>query len=139
MYALVNNKTNKIVQTINAKYEIESNEDIQIYEITDELFNKFINSYEYELLFEDKKIQYEIPSNENDDSVKTECKMVKVLKDIKVLKTWDEWKKEQSLNPNISEEAVDEEKIAMAEAIVDLNSELEILKEKINKLEKEGK
>ena len=136
MYALVDSKTNKIVQTINTKYGIEINEDIKIYEITDELFNKFINSYEYELIFEEKEIQYEIPFN---DSVKTECKIVKVLKDIRILKTRDEWKKEQSLNPNISEEAVDEEKVAMAEAIVDLNSELEILKEKINKLEKEGK
>ncbi|NEZ47217.1 hypothetical protein FDF74_08345 [Clostridium niameyense] len=40
---------------------------------------------------------------------------------------------------NLILEKSDLEKVAMAEAIVDLNNEIEILKEKINKLEKEGK
>ncbi len=46
----------------------------------------------------------------------------------------EQQKQEQLLNPVIEEEPQDYEKVAMAEAIIDLTNEIEFLKSEINEL-----
>lgn len=113
MFIIVDKSINKIKQTIDKNYGMKTNENELLQEVNSNFIEKFNTAQDYTLIFADGKVT-----------------------DIKILKTWDEYKEEEQLNPRVIEEKVDVEKVTMASAIVDLNNRIVELENKL--LEKEG-
>lgn len=110
-YIITDSKLN-VLQTLNSEVEIDLDIDKtqRIFKIDNQLLiDKVNNAFKYSLILDD--------NNE--------------LIDIKVEKTMKEYEEDQKQNPTIVEEVVDEEKMAMAEAIVNLTMELEEIKTQI--------
>ena len=110
MFIIIDKTTKKIKQVININYGLQINNDEILQEVTNEFISKFYSSYDYKLIFD----------NEGN------------ITDITVIKTLEQHKEDQVSTPIIVEEVVDSEKVAMAEAIVNLTSEIENLKQQIN-------
>lgn len=115
MLIVYDNLNNKIINNFgtNSLYPdgnipIEEKENVLYIKINDnsKFAKDIINAYDYELILD-----------ENDHLV-----------DVVARKSFEQYKLEQQLNPTFSEEQVDEEKVSMAEAIVNLTMELELLK-----------
>lgn len=109
MFIIIDKTTNKIVQTIDKNYGIQVLENELLQEITNPiLINKINSRYEYTLITDSNGY----------------------VTDITVTKTLEQYQNEQA---NILVvEPVDQEKVAMAEAIIDLTSEIEEIKNKLN-------
>ena len=114
MLYIMTDKDLNILQTQYVKGDIDLNIPIDKSQLifktnNTDVIDKYNNAFEYSLIVDE----------ENE------------LIDIKVEKTNKEHEEEQKQNPTIVEEVVDEEKMAMAEAIVNLTMELEEIKTQI--------
>lgn len=72
MFIIVDKSINKIKQTIDKNYGMKTNENELLQEVTEEFISKFSKAQEYKLIFKNDTVT-----------------------DIKILKTWEEWKQEQ--------------------------------------------
>ena len=110
MFIIIDKNIKKIKQTLSANYGIEVNEENELLqEVSTDFIDKYNTSYEYELVFD---------AEGN-------------VADVNIIKTLEQYNLEQQSNPEIVEETVDEEKVAMAEDIISLTMELEEIKTQI--------
>lgn len=72
MFVIIDKITNRVKYTIDANHGIQVNENEILQEISNEIADKFLKSYDYELVFQNDKII-----------------------DINIIKTWEQWNQEQ--------------------------------------------